>query len=174
VLTLHGEGLVLREWTHADLAVMSDLFDEPSIDAWTPLASPFDLDAARSYLDRAHASRDSGEALQLAITLDGTTPLGEVLLFGSSPGVGELAYAVGVQHRGRRLAARAVVVAMAHGRAELGMREFHLNVSPQNPASQKVAEACGFVLAGEPSFVRERKGRRVELVLWRRRQPGWA
>jgi len=48
------------------------------------------------------------------------------------------------------------------------MVEFHLNVSPCNPASQRVAEACGFSLAAEPSFVRERKGRRVELVLWKR------
>jgi RimJ/RimL family protein N-acetyltransferase len=165
---LHGEGLVLREWTDADLAVMVELFDETSVDVWTPLRSPFDLDAARDYLDRADALRASGEALQLAITLDGVTPLGEVLLFGTEPGIGELAYAVGVHHRGQRLAARAVTVVMAHGIAELGLQEFHLNVSPQNPASQRVAEACGFELADEPSFVRERKGRRVELVLWKR------
>lgn len=167
-MQLHGEGLVLREWTDADLPAMTELFDETSIDVWTPLASPFDLDAARGYVDRAHASRGSGEALQLAITLDGGVPLGEVLLFGATPGIGELAYAVGVHHRGQRLAARAVTVVMAHGCAELGMREFHLSVSPANPASQRVATDCGFVLAGEPSFVRERKGRRVELVLWKR------
>ena len=169
MLQLHGEGLVLREWTDADLVAMSELFDEPSIDVWTPLRSPFDLAAARSYLARAHASRDRGEAMQLAITLDGATPLGEVLLFGTAPGVGELAYAVGVQHRGQSLAARAVTVAMEYGRAGMGMREFHLNVSPQNRPSQRVAEVCGFVLAGEPSFVRERKRRRVELVLGTRR-----
>jgi RimJ/RimL family protein N-acetyltransferase len=104
----------------------------------------------------------------VAITLDGGAPLGEVLLSGSTPGIGELAYAVGVHHRGQRLASRAVTVAMEHGRAELGMREFQLNLSPHNPASQRVAEACGFALAGEPSFVRERKGRSVELVLWSR------
>ena len=168
MLQLHGEGLVLREWTDADLVAMSELFDEPSIDVWTPLRSPFDLAAARSYLAGARASRDSGEALQLAITLDGETPLGEVLLFGTEPGVGELAYAVGVQHRGHSLAARAVTVAMEYGCAEMGMQEFHLNVSPQNRASQRVAESCGFVLAGEPAFLRERKGQRIELVLWRR------
>jgi RimJ/RimL family protein N-acetyltransferase len=169
VLQLHGDGLVLREWTDADLAAMSELFDEPSIDAWTPLASPFDLAAARSYLDRARTSAASGEGVQLAITRDGGAPLGEVLLFRTAPGTGELAYAVGVPHRGRRLAARAVALLMAHALAEMGMQQFHLNVSPLNPASQRVAEACGFSLAGEPSFIRERKGRRMELVLWKRR-----
>ena len=29
LLTLHGHGVVLREWTDADLPVMSELFDEP-------------------------------------------------------------------------------------------------------------------------------------------------
>jgi RimJ/RimL family protein N-acetyltransferase len=169
VLQLHGEGFVLREWVGSDLAAMSDLFDEPSIDEWTPLTSPFDLAAAQRYLDRAHVSSASGAGLQLAITLDGGAPLGEVLLFRTAPGIGEMAYAVGVRHRGQRLAARAAAVLIVHASAEMGIEEFHLNVSPRNPASQRVAEACGFSLAGEPSFVRERKGRRVELVLWRRR-----
>jgi RimJ/RimL family protein N-acetyltransferase len=164
---LSGEGLVLREWSDADLAAMSELFDEPSIDKWTPLTSPFDLAAARAYLGRAHASRASGEGLQLAITLDGGAPLGEVLLSCTAPGICELAYAVGARHRGQHVATRAVTVLMAHAFADMGMQEFHLNVSPGNPASQRVAEACGFSLAGEPSIVRERKGRRVELVLWK-------
>jgi hypothetical protein len=111
VLQLHGEGLVLREWGDVDLVAMTELFDETSIDVWTPLAAPFDLDAARG-LHRARVSRAKGAALPLAITLDGATPLGEALLFGAEPGIGELAYAVGVQHRGQSLAVRAVTVAM--------------------------------------------------------------
>jgi RimJ/RimL family protein N-acetyltransferase len=169
VLTLHGAGLAFRERTDADLPVMSEFFDETSIDVWTPLGTPFDLDAARDHLDSAQASRASGEVLHRAITRDGVTPLGEVLLFGAEPRIGELAYAVGVHRRGQRLAARAVSVVKADGSAALGLQEFQLNVSPQNPASQRVAEACGFELADEPSFVRERKGRRVELVLWKGR-----
>jgi len=41
--------------------------------------------------------------IHLAITEDGGTPLGEVLLFpGPTPGSCEVAYAVGARHRGRR------------------------------------------------------------------------
>ncbi|WP_405856234.1 GNAT family N-acetyltransferase [Streptomyces sp. NBC_01515] len=41
-LRLTGEDLVLREWTENDLPAMTELFDDPEIAHWTPLASPFD------------------------------------------------------------------------------------------------------------------------------------
>lgn len=37
-ISLSGFGLHLREWTNTDLAVMTDLFDDPQVARWTPLA----------------------------------------------------------------------------------------------------------------------------------------
>lgn len=39
-MELTGEGLVLRDWTAADLASMPELFDHPDIAFWTPIVSP--------------------------------------------------------------------------------------------------------------------------------------
>lgn len=39
-IELTGEGLVLRDWTAADLASMPGLFDHPDIAYWTPIVSP--------------------------------------------------------------------------------------------------------------------------------------
>lgn len=39
-IELSGEGLVLRDWTEADLATMPELFDHPDIAYWTPIVSP--------------------------------------------------------------------------------------------------------------------------------------
>jgi RimJ/RimL family protein N-acetyltransferase len=156
-VVITGDGLVLREWAESDLATMVELFDEESIDAWTPLEAPFDEAAARRYLERAAAGRAAGLCVQLAITTDGRTPLGEVLLFdGDAPHRAELAYAVGIRHRGRRLGARAVGLTM----------EYALTISPANPASQAVARANGFALTDAPTHVRERKGRRLEMAIW--------
>ncbi|GAA3128837.1 hypothetical protein GCM10017687_49970 [Streptomyces echinatus] len=47
-IELSGEGLVLRDWTEADLAAMPELFDHPDIAYWTPIVSPFDAAAARA------------------------------------------------------------------------------------------------------------------------------
>jgi hypothetical protein len=42
-VVIRADGIVLREWTAADVPAMVTLFDEESIDLWTPLESPFDL-----------------------------------------------------------------------------------------------------------------------------------
>jgi RimJ/RimL family protein N-acetyltransferase len=163
-----ADGIVLREWTAADVGAMVTLFDEESIDVWTPLESPFDAAAAQRYLERAYRLRAAGRGIQLAITTDSPEPLGEVLLFdGDSPDTAELAYAVGVAHRGLGLAARAVRIMMEFAAEQCGVSSFLLTISPANLASQAVARAAGFHQTGEPVKVRERKGRRLEMTTWR-------
>ena len=168
-MILRGDGIVLREWTDDDLARMSELFDEPSIEQATPLETPFDRDAAARYLARAREARAEGRAIQLAITADGGAALGEVLLFGIAGDCAELGYAVGTAHRGQGLGARAVRLLVDHAAQQLGLRRFLLKIAPGNLASARVAAAAGFSLTGEPHEVREAKGRAVELATWERR-----
>ena len=165
---LVGSGLVLREWSEADLSAMVTLFDEPSIDVWTPLESPFDADAASRYLARARELRASGRGIQLAVTTDGLHALGEVLLFERGVGEASLAYAIGVEHRGKRLASRALRLLIEHATADRELTTLLLRIAPENVASQCVADACGFELTDEPIIVRERKGCSVRLATWRR------
>jgi RimJ/RimL family protein N-acetyltransferase len=105
-ITLSGLGLHLREWTDEDLPVMVELFDEPQIARWTPLASPFDLSAAQAYLAKAREAHVAGRGIQLAITTDGRQARGEILLYraGEDGQDAELAYAIGARHRRQRLA----------------------------------------------------------------------
>lgn len=168
-VVISGDGLVLREWSSDDIDAMVTLFDEDSIDVWTPLESPFDADAAQRYLDQAGRIRDKGYGIQLAITRGGTTPLGEVLLFdGDRPEIAELAYAVGVAYRGHGLAARALQLMMQFAAQSCCISAYMLKISPANAPSQAVAKAAGFWLTDEPIEVRERKGRRLEMAVWRR------
>jgi hypothetical protein len=123
VVGIDGHGLRLREWTDADPPAMVALFDEPDVARRTPLASPFDLPGAHAYLAAARTRRAKGRGVQLAITVDGGAPLGEILLAVAHPAAtgpggvasadvasigAELAYAVGVAYRGRRLAVRSI------------------------------------------------------------------
>ncbi|MFF3256037.1 GNAT family N-acetyltransferase [Actinacidiphila glaucinigra] len=66
-LRISGLGLILREWHDDDLPAMVTLFDDSAVDRFTPLRSPFDLQAARAYLTRARQRRAEGR-VQLAIT----------------------------------------------------------------------------------------------------------
>lgn len=174
---LAGDGLVLREWTEADLPVMIELFDEASVDRWTPLESPFNEGAARRYLARAAVRRRDGSALQFAITQDGGPPLGELLIFDqaerSEEGdrITELGYSVGLRHRGHGLAARAVRLAIGQAAIPWGLQLLRLRIEVGNVASERVAAACGFAPRTQPPEAVWSKGRSIELTLWERALP---
>ncbi|WP_283990830.1 GNAT family N-acetyltransferase [Streptomyces sp. 549] len=164
-MQLTGEGLVLRDWTEADLAAMPDLFDHPDIAYWTPLVSPFDEAAARLRLDRSRRLRAEGTAILLAITVDGCAPLGEVMLR-RTPEDAEIGYAVGPAYRGRGLAARAVRVMAAYAFEQLGVEQVILELEAANAASAAVAARAGFAPLDVPLIEGEEKGRPYVLQTW--------
>ncbi|MEU8590495.1 GNAT family N-acetyltransferase [Streptomyces sp. NPDC048664] len=169
-IELTGEGLVLRDWTEADLAAMPALFDHPDIAYWTPIVSPFDEAAARARLDRDRRLRAEGTALLLAVTVDGRAPLGEVMLRRAPQGA-EIGYAIGPAHRGRGLAVRAVRVMAAHAFGQLGAAQAVLELEAENAASVAVATRAGFRLLDVPLIEGEEKGRPFALQTWGLRAP---
>ncbi|MFJ9807465.1 GNAT family N-acetyltransferase [Streptomyces sp. NPDC101158] len=164
-IELRGEGLVLRDWTEADLAAMPDLFDDPDVAYWTPIVSPFDEAAARARLVRDRELRAEGTTILLAITTDGSAPLGEVMLRRAPEGT-EIGYAVGPAHRGQGLAARAVRVMAAYAFEELGAEQVILELEAENAASVAVATKAGFGLLDVPLIEGEEKGRPFVLQTW--------
>jgi RimJ/RimL family protein N-acetyltransferase len=164
-IELTGEGLTLRDWNETDLAAMPDLFDHPDIAYWTPIRSPFDAVAARTRLDRARQLRAEGTAILLAITLDGQTPLGEVMLRRAPEGT-ELGYAVGPAHRGQAIAVRAVLVMTAYAFEQLGAEQVILELEAENAASVAVAVKAGFGLLDVPLIEGQEKGRPFVLQTW--------
>lgn len=160
------EGLILREWTENDIPAMPGLFDDADVARFTPLASPFDEEAARKYYDQSVIRRAEGEALQLAITTDGGAPLGEVLLFRrDAAGAGELGYAVGPAHRGQNLAARAVRLLTEYAR-QGGFDPIRLRIEAANPGSEAVARRAGYVLTGAVEQWEVEKGVEITLQIW--------
>ncbi|WP_328664807.1 GNAT family N-acetyltransferase [Streptomyces sp. NBC_00328] len=167
-LRIGGLGLHLREWSDDDVADLVALYDDPEIDRWTPVVSPFDTQAALAYLAAAEQKTAERRGVQLAITTDGARPQGEILLF---PGTAddrdvELAYGVGAAYRGRGLATRAVRLAVDFAHRRVGGRRVVLCIEDGNTASEAVAKATGFVLAGDEPVVRTAKGRDVVLRTW--------
>ncbi|MFF4351123.1 GNAT family N-acetyltransferase [Streptomyces sp. NPDC001530] len=167
-LHIEGLGLQLREWTADDVADLVALYDDPEIDRWTPVPSPFDAEAARAYLAAAEQQAAEGRTVQLAITTDGGPPQGEILLFRSATDERdlELAYGVGPAYRGRGLATRAVRLVVRFARRRVGGRRVVLCIEEGNGASEAVAKAAGFALTDDEPIVRTAKGREVVLRTW--------
>lgn len=174
VIAITGDGLHLREWADDDIHAMAELFDDPQVDRWTPLAHPFDIPAATSYLALARRTRAAGVGIQLAITTDGHQPLGEILLFrrGENRQEVELAYAIGVRYRRQRLALRAVRLMTAYAYENMAAQRVILRIAGDNDASSGVARAVGFRLTDEAPAIRNREGRTITLRTWCHYRPG--
>jgi RimJ/RimL family protein N-acetyltransferase len=162
-LRLTGHGLVLREWTDEDLAAMVELFDNPDIAYRTPLVSPFNLAAAHDYLCKARQGRAEDRSIHLAITTDGGQPLGEVVLARKKNSIG---YAIGVAHRGQRLAVRAVRVMTDYAHQVAAMPRVLLEIEADNHPSISVARGSGYHLTDAPLALVEDKGRSLALLTW--------
>lgn len=175
-LHIEGLGLQLREWCADDVADLVALYDDPEIDRWTPVPSPFDAEAARAYLAAAEQKAAEGQTVQLAITTDGGRPRGEILLFRSAADERdlELAYGVGAAYRGRGLATRAVRLAVHFAKRCIGGRRVVLCIEDGNAASEAVAKATGFVLTDEDPVLRAAKDREVVLRTWSHLEDGEA
>lgn len=154
-LSLEGDGLVLREWHQDDLDDLVEMLDEPAIARWTPMPSPFDVAAGIAYLKRAQTGRLRGQRIQLAITVDGGKPCGEMLLFGVDAGLkeAELGYLVGAAHRRRGLASGALTLMSSFARETLRLNRLLLRIDPGNTASTLVARRCGYRPSGEPPIL---------------------
>jgi RimJ/RimL family protein N-acetyltransferase len=165
-LRLTGAGLILREWRPEDLDSLVTLLDEPDIARWTPMPSPFDEEAALAYLKRAYQGRISGRRIQLAITVDGDLPLGEVLLFGAGAREAELGYLVGEPYRRRGLASSALSLLSTYAQTTLGLNRLTLRIDPGNTASTSVARRCGYRLTGEAPILQEGPWGPTSLDTW--------
>ncbi|MCX5504690.1 MULTISPECIES: GNAT family N-acetyltransferase [unclassified Streptomyces] len=165
---LAGQNIVLREWDEADIPALIEMYDDPEIDRWTPVPSPFDAEAARAYLGRAREARAEGRRVQLAITADGGQPQGEVLIWWDDLDDRdiELAYGVGSRFRRRGLASAAVTVATGYALQHCGARRVLLRIEADNAPSAAVARSAGFAPTTDEPVAREAKGRRVLLRTW--------
>jgi RimJ/RimL family protein N-acetyltransferase len=163
-LVLTGNGLLLRDFTDADLPAMIEVFDDPDVALRTPIASPFDLAAARDYLAAMRRTRAEENRLHLAITRPGEdVPLGMVFL---RPALCMVGYVVGKAHRRQGLAVRAGQVITEFALRTVGLPHVLLEIEPDNLASQQVARALGARLSDAAPVEVTSKGRAIRLDTW--------
>ena len=81
---------------------------------------------------------------------------------------GEIGYAVAPAARGRGVARRSVELLTGWGFDRLGLIRLVLDIDVRNPASERVAERCGYRREGVRRSAYFKEGRRADVGVWSR------
>jgi RimJ/RimL family protein N-acetyltransferase len=162
------DGVVeLRRPGLADVPAVTAACQDPEIPRWTNIPSPFHEEHARSWIERQGFEGDDVSFLVLEAggeRLLGAVGLNEIDLGNRVSAVG---YWCAADARGRGVIPRAVGLLSTWALGDDGgFRRLEIHVHTDNPASQRVAEKCGYLREGVMRSYREMKGRRVDLVMF--------
>ncbi|MGH3389953.1 MAG: GNAT family N-acetyltransferase [Actinomadura sp.] len=167
---LAGDVVRLRPWDEADVPGIVLAFSDPVMQrfSWRSTSLYTDTDA-RGYFAEQEEARLRGEALDFALVepRDQSVVLGCVSLheFRPDQGCAAVGYWLAPEARGRGVATQAVRLLARWAFAELGIARLELTCGPDNEASQRVAERCGFTREGIlRSHVPFKGGRRDSVI----------
>lgn len=158
--------LHLRPWQPSDAPAVFDACQDPDIQRWTTVPSPYTTEDARGYVEQLSPSGwESGTTAAFAV-LDATTGdlLASVALMGIADGSAELGYWCVAAARRRGVVSEAASAVCRWGFAELGLQRIEWQAEVGNEASRGVADRCGFVQEGV---------RRLGLVQRGERRDSW-
>jgi RimJ/RimL family protein N-acetyltransferase len=138
----------LRAWRDADLQPLVTACQDPEISRWTRVPFPYGPSDARNYLLQRHDALHAGASAPFAVVRaeDRDQLLGSISLmrFSWKNARAEVGYWLAREARGQGHITRAVRLITNWGFVHLGLQRIELVAATANPASQRVAERCGF------------------------------
>jgi RimJ/RimL family protein N-acetyltransferase len=143
----------LRPWREADVPGKLMAFNDPVVQrfSWSGSGEYTEADAYDYFAEQARA-RECGTALTVALAdpEDGAVVLGGAALYDVDLAQGNagIGYWLAREARGRGVATHAVRALTGWAFATLGLARIELTCAPDNDASQRVAERCGFAREG--------------------------
>jgi RimJ/RimL family protein N-acetyltransferase len=150
VTTLTDGVITLRPPGEQDIDGLYRECQDPEIQRWTGVPSPYHRDHAVAYLERVKKEEGEGKVVAF-VAVDEDELLGSfsVMELDRAPRYGEIGYWVSASARGRGVASRAVTLLRDWGATELGLELIELVIHEDNQPSQRVAERTGFLDTGE-------------------------
>jgi RimJ/RimL family protein N-acetyltransferase len=164
---LTTDGLVLRAWDLGDLSALVAAGVDPTVRRFR-YSIPNSDTQAQAWLTKLRTDRETGRRLELAIAAAADlTAVGSVSLQDFEHGNAPVRYWLAPTARGRGLATCAVRLLAGWAFHELALARLWLQLEPENVASQRVAERCGFVREGRlRSHFEGRDGGRVDVLIY--------
>jgi RimJ/RimL family protein N-acetyltransferase len=151
VATLTDGVITLRPPGDEDVDALYRECQDPEIQRWTGVPSPYHRENAIAYLERVKREEAEGKVVAFLAVDDGEVLLGSfsVMELDKAPRYGEIGYWVSAAARGRGVASRAVTLLRDWGASDLELELIELVIHIDNQPSQRVAERTGFLDTGE-------------------------
>jgi RimJ/RimL family protein N-acetyltransferase len=147
---------------------IAELLGDSEVLRFTRVPEPPPPDFARQWVARYEAGRRDGTCDGFAaVDADGRF-LG-LALVPEIDRVGrelELGYIVAAHARGQGVATEVLRQLTDWAFAEVGAERIALIINADNPASERVAERCGYVREGVMRSIHQKQGIRVDAALW--------
>lgn len=138
--------LVLRQIEPEDAASLFPVLSDPIVMRWWSSGPHGSMDETEAYVGR---NAEIGEAHHnWAITEDGHTAHGWVMMTDKRPGVAEIGYILRGDRWGRGYTKEAVSAVISYAFAHLQMRRIYADTDPENVASIALLKSLGFTLEG--------------------------
>ncbi|MFE7132155.1 GNAT family N-acetyltransferase [Streptomyces sp. NPDC057638] len=148
--TLHGERVILRPFTGADVPAMIEILADPEVLRLT--GSPEDEEPDADHLRSWYSSRsDQNDRLDLAVVdRKSGVVVGEAVLHDWSPThrCCRFRILIGPLGRDRGFGTEATRLIVGHGFERLGLNRIELSVYDFNPRARRAYEEVGFVAEG--------------------------
>jgi RimJ/RimL family protein N-acetyltransferase len=168
---LMDELVSCRPWRESDVPAKLMAFSDPLVQEFSwPRLEPYSEQDARRFFREQEQARLCGEELNLALVdpHDDERVLGGASLYDVDLDQrrAALGYWLAPEARGRGVATHAVRLLARWAFDALRLVRLELTCGPDNLASQRVAERCGFVREGVLRSHLEHKGKRRDSVVF--------
>jgi RimJ/RimL family protein N-acetyltransferase len=164
---LTGARVVLRPWTPADVPAVLAACQDPEVQRWTTVPSPYTAADAVGYVTGvAPAAWADGDAVYAVVDAATGRIAGSIGAHGLRDGVAHVGYWTAPAARGRGLTSDALRTLTRWLLRDAGAERVELVVEPANTASVRVAEAAGFTREGVLRGRLLLKGRRVDVAMY--------
>jgi RimJ/RimL family protein N-acetyltransferase len=168
---LRAGSVVLREWRESDAPAIANACSHASVVRFlVSLPSPYTEDDARSWLASQEASRLAGTSLEMAVA-DAATDgmLGSLATrLNQRTLTANIGYWLALEAQGHGYMTTAVRLMCDWLFETVGVGRIELTTDPENYASQRVAQRCGFQQEGRlrAHLLHLHAGERRDSLMW--------
>jgi RimJ/RimL family protein N-acetyltransferase len=167
-LPIVTERLVLRRYTYDDIEDILEFVSDASVARATPEIEATES-GVRRYIDMQNFYRpfEQGKCFDLAVQrIEDGKVIGLLSLVCKEHKLGEVGYALGVDHRGQGYATEGARALMAYGFTSLGLHRIQATTSSDNTESWRVMDRLGMTREAQLRDAAFRDGRWFDVLIY--------